>query len=75
MGKHNPDLVAHIASGLLAGRIDAEPHHIRAAVATANALLDETHAEHDVAVEPEVAAPKAPEPVKAEPAKAEEAKV
>ena len=39
--KHDPDKVAHIAAALLSGKHDAEPHHIKAAVAAAHGILDE----------------------------------
>lgn len=44
MKKYHPDAVAHVAATLLAGRHDAERHHILKAVDTARAILDEVYA-------------------------------
>jgi len=48
---HSLDHVLHIAAVLLQGKFDAEPHHVKTAVATAKLLLDEVHGApeaHDV---------------------------
>jgi hypothetical protein len=57
MAKHNHVHVASIAAALLSGRHDAEPHHVKAAVGTANAILDEAYAgEFEDGAEPEAEA-------------------
>lgn len=52
--RHNPDQVAQVAAMLLQGRHDAEPHHVKAAVVTAKAILDEAHGRETEAEEAEV---------------------
>lgn len=63
MSEHNPDHVAQVAAGLLAGRFDAEPHQIKQAVDTARLIIDAANEPEDVAAEaPEPETPAAPEP-------------
>jgi hypothetical protein len=57
-----PEILADLAARLLQGRHDAEPHHVKQAVATARLIVAEAHAG-----EPEAPAIAAPEP---QPAKA-----
>lgn len=40
---HDPDHVAHIAAVILSARPEPELHHIKAAVSSAKAVLDEAH--------------------------------
>ncbi|HEY2178106.1 MAG TPA: hypothetical protein VGH15_05940 [Caulobacteraceae bacterium] len=53
---HDPAAVAVIAATLLAGRHDAEPHHIKGAVAAAHNILDEAAAPREEAAAEEPAA-------------------
>lgn len=41
--RHNPDQVAQIATILLQGCANAEPHHAKAAIVTARMILDLAH--------------------------------
>ena len=43
MMRHDPNHVAHIAAIILSSRPEVEGHHIKAAVASARAVLDEAH--------------------------------
>lgn len=49
---HDPYHVAHLAAIILSSRPEPEAHHIRAAVTSARAVLDEAHraADQDVAM-------------------------
>lgn len=40
---HDPHHVAHLAAVILSSRPEPEAHHIKAAVASARAVLDEAH--------------------------------
>lgn len=55
---HSPDHVAHIAAVILSSRPEPEPHHIKAAVRSAKAVLDEAYrsADEDAALADQAAA-------------------
>lgn len=58
---HHAHLIAHVAAALLSGRHDAEPHHVKAAVETAKAIVDQAHSVAGEPVDDPVVEP-APEP-------------